>query len=340
MTLYPEHAMTLERDFDLRRFSLANLTVGRIPQTELIEAAAEAGFGAVGLLIMTATPQPLEHELIGNPAAIRETKAALRSNGIRAFDIEAFVLSPDTDLARFRTAMALGAELGATHLSAIGTQWPAGFPAAGAQPSSGSTGLSAGDAQPSSSMSLSAAGMQSSSGTGLSTADTQPSPGAGLLGDEQRVELFARLCDQAAEFGLTVGVEFMLYRDIRDWRDASRMIEAAGRRNAGLIIDTLHFFRAGSRPSDLDGIPADRIAYAQLSDCVAAAPDIAGLPAEARGARLHPGQGVIPLREIIERLPAGIQMVIETPVESERAWSARERARSAAEHARRFFLRS
>ncbi len=321
MTLYPEHAMTLERDFDLRRFSLANLTVGRIPQTELIEAAAEAGFGAVGLLIMTATPQPLEHELIGNPAAIRETKAALRSNGIRAFDIEAFVLSPDTDLARFRTAMALGAELGATHLSAIGTQWPAGFPAAGAG-------------------SHSAAGAQPSPGTGLSAAGTQPSPGAGLLGDEQRVELFARLCDQAAEFGLTVGVEFMLYRDIRDWRDASRMIEAAGRRNAGLIIDTLHFFRAGSQPSDLDGIPADRIAYAQLSDCVAAAPDIAGLPAEARGARLHPGQGVIPLREIIERLPAGIQMVIETPVESERAWSARERARSAAEHARRFFLRS
>lgn len=274
------------KDLDLQHISIANLTVGQTPQTELIQAAAEAGFGAVGLLIMTATSQALQHELIGEPAIIRETKAALKDTGVRVFDIEAFVLSPDTDLERFKPALELGAELGATHISSIGTEL---------------------------------------------------SPHAQLLSDEQRVDLFGRLCDAASEFGLTVGVEFMLYRDIRTWQDGLRMIEGAGRKNAGLIMDTLHYFRAGSKPSDILHIPPNRIAYAQLCDCMAASPRLEDLPAEARTSRLHLGDGAIPLREMIERLPADLQLVIETPVKADSALSTRERARSAAERSSQFF---
>lgn len=270
----------------LRQLSLANLAIGRTPQTELIEVAHAAGFGKIGLLVMTATAQPLQHEVIGRPEVIREVKAALRDTGLRVFDIEAFVLSPQTDLERFRPALELGAELGATHISSIGTEL---------------------------------------------------APEATFLSPEQRIDLFGRLCDEAAQFGLSVGVEFMMYRDIQTWHDALQMIEATRRANAGLILDVLHFFRGGSVPSDLQQIPAHRFAYAQLSDCAPPPVPMERLALEARTSRLHLGQGVIPLAEILEFLPAGLQLVVETPVATETSQTTLERAKSAAAHASRFF---
>ena len=276
----------MTQDTQLKRISLANLTVGRTTQTELIQAAAQAGFGKVGLLIMTATAQPLQHEVIGRPEVVREIKATLEDTGVGVFDIEAFVLSPQTDLERFRPALELGAELGATHISSIGTEF---------------------------------------------------APDATFLSTQQRIDLFGRLCDEAAQFGLTVGVEFMMYRDIRTWRDALQMIAAAGRANAGLILDVLHFFRAGATPSDLLQVPAARIAYAQLSDCVATPLTVEKLAVEARTARLHLGEGAIPLQEILDLLPAGLQLVIETPIAAEANASTLQRAKSAAEHTTDFF---
>ena len=269
----------------LSTISLANLTIGRTPQTELIEAAAAAGFGKVGMLLMTATAQPLQYEVMGQPQVIREVKCALKDTGVRVFDIEAFVISPQTDLERFKPALELGAELGASHISSIGTEF-------------------------------------SSSATFLSS--------------EHRVDLFGRLCDQAAQFGLKVGVEFMLYRDIRTWREALQLVEAAGRTNAGLILDLLHFHRAGASAVDLASIPANRLAYAQLCDCVSTSPALEGLPGEARTSRLHMGDGVISLNAILDQLPQDLQLVVETPIAAEATLSTLERAKSAAARSQAF----
>ena len=274
--------------FALHRMSLANLTVGRVAQQDLITAAAAAGFGKVGLLIMTATAQPLQHELLGRPEMVREVKAALRDTGTRVFDIEAFVLSPATDLARFKPALELGAELGATHISSIGTEL---------------------------------------------------GEGAAFLSPAQRVDLFGRLCDEAMQFGLTVGVEFMLYRDIRTYRDALQLVEAAGRRNAGLILDILHFVRGGGTAADLQAVPAERIAYAQLCDCAQASLPVHALPAEARTSRLHLGDGIAPLWPVLDVLPEELQLVVETPVLAEAGWTTAQRAESAARHTTQFFQR-
>lgn len=105
-----------------RRLSLANLTVGRTPPPDLVRAAAAARFGKVGLLEVSATAQPLQHEVIGRSEVVLEVKAPLRETDMRVFDIEAFVLPPETDLERFRPAMEVGAELGATHIASIYTE--------------------------------------------------------------------------------------------------------------------------------------------------------------------------------------------------------------------------
>jgi sugar phosphate isomerase/epimerase len=270
---------------ELRQVSVANLTVGRLEPVRFIEEAAAAGFGAVGLLLASATPQPLEHEIAGRPDVMRAVKAALRETGLRVFDVEAFVLSPDASIEAYRPYLEAGAELGATHISSVGTQW-----------------------------------------LGNSR----------FLEPSQRIDLFARLCDEAARFGLHVGVEFMLYRDIRTWRDALDLVEAAGRPNAGLILDMLHLHRAGTVPAELAAVPANRIAYAQLCDVAGPSPALDDLPMEARTARLHLGDGDIPLRGFLDLWPETTPLVIETPVPAEAGWPTAERLLSAAGRARTF----
>jgi sugar phosphate isomerase/epimerase len=278
----------MNRTINLRQLSVANLTVGRIDPVEFIEKAAAAGFGAVGLLLMSATSQPLEHEIVGRPNIMRDVKSALAANGMRVFDIEAFILSPQTDRERMRPALAAGAELGATHISSVGTEL---------------------------------------------IGSTQ------FLEPAQRIDLFGSLCDEAARFGLQVGVEFMLYRDIRTWNDALSLIEAAGRQNAGLILDVLHIHRARATPADLAKIPAHRVAYAQLCDAAHRSLALEQLPVEARTGRLHLGDGAIELDNIIDLLPDHTPLVIETPVAAEAAWSIDERLKAAAENANTFFNR-
>jgi hypothetical protein len=43
---------------DLREVSVTNLTIGRMDQVHFIEEAAAAGFGAVGLLLVTVGSGP------------------------------------------------------------------------------------------------------------------------------------------------------------------------------------------------------------------------------------------------------------------------------------------
>jgi sugar phosphate isomerase/epimerase len=104
-------------------------------------------------------------------------------------------------------------------------------------------------------------------------------------------------------------------------------------------VDVLHLFRAGTQPAELAGVPANRLAYAQFCDAVAGPPAPADLPAEARSTRLHLGEGVIPLHDILDVLPEHTPLVIETPVAAEAAWPTARRQQSAAADAQAFFQR-
>jgi sugar phosphate isomerase/epimerase len=102
------------------------------------------------------------------------------------------------------------------------------------------------------------------------------------------VESFAGLCDRAGP-DLTVALEFMPYSGIPNLAAAWHILENAGRRNSGLIIDAWHWARADMTPADLVGVPADRVISVQLCD-VRAEP-MNRMRAESLGYRLPPGQG-------------------------------------------------
>ncbi len=131
--------------------------------------------------------------------------------------------------------------------------------------------------------------------------------------DETRfAECFGALCDLAAPFGLSLGLEFMRYRALASLGQTQRAIEIAKRSNSSLVIDTLHFFRAEHSIADLADIDPAKISFVQLSDAPAKAPSLDKLAGEARGDRLVPGAGDLPLKGFLQAIP-DVPISVEVP---------------------------
>lgn len=148
--------------------------------------------------------------------------------------------------------------------------------------------------------------------------------------EARTLERFCDLCDRAQQYGLHVCLEFAIYTGVRTLADAVRVVKQSGCANASVLIDALHFSRSGGRPSDIAGVDASLLKYAQICDAVAAIPTETGdLIREARTGRLLPGEGVLPLRDLVAALPAEIPLVIEAPVRATAALPLLTRAQRA-----------
>jgi sugar phosphate isomerase/epimerase len=145
-----------------------------------------------------------------------------------------------------------------------------------------------------------------------------------------------RLCRLAAERGLTVGLEFMVYRRIRTLTAARAAIAEAGQPNLGLLLDPLHLDRSGGTVEEVAALPPGLVAYAQLCDAPAARPAPDALAQEAGRGRLLPGEGELPLRAFISALPPDMPVSVEVPDRAGSGLSPAERAVRAAAAARSF----
>ena len=153
---------------------------------------------------------------------------------------------------------------------------------------------------------------------------------AGNDPDESRlVANFAALAALAAPLHLSLALEPMPWTDVRDVHAARRVVEASGARNAGILVDAIHFDRAGNVPADLAGVPPARLPYAQLCDAPAARPrDTETLLHQARAERLMPGDGGLDLAGLVRALPPAIPISLEVPMRTlAKTMNARERAR-------------
>ena len=93
---------------------LAALTVLELTPPEMVSCAVDAGFDCLGLRLIPATPQEVQHPMVGDTPLVRETERRLKDTGLRVLDIEIFRLRPDTVVADYEAALATGARLGAT----------------------------------------------------------------------------------------------------------------------------------------------------------------------------------------------------------------------------------
>lgn len=122
-------------------------------------------------------------------------------------------------------------------------------------------------------------------------------------------EGFARLCDDAAEAGLRVALEFVSFSNVIDLPTAWQIVSTANRPNSGLIIDLAHHVRAGRDDAALRGIPADRIFTVQICDGPLERP--ADLLDEALYHRAMPGTGAFDAPGFLQLLA---QMGVEASV--------------------------
>lgn len=99
---------------------------------------------------------------------------------------------------------------------------------------------------------------------------------------------YRRLCDRAADHGLQVAMEFKGNRPVKDVRTAALVLDIADRPNAGISLDSYHFFRSTSTFDELRALGAAAIGCIQLND--AAGPGEWASEEQAER-RLLPGDG-------------------------------------------------
>ncbi|MGX1787905.1 sugar phosphate isomerase/epimerase family protein [Bosea sp. NPDC055332] len=125
---------------------------------------------------------------------------------------------------------------------------------------------------------------------------------------------FAALCELAGRYGLRVDLEFMRWRAVATVGQAEAVVRGAGRSNGAILVDALHLSRSGGQPEDLRAIPASMLRAAQLCDADGVMPKLdEDIVAEAREGRLPPGEGTLPLAELLAALPADATLSVEMP---------------------------
>ncbi len=129
--------------------------------------------------------------------------------------------------------------------------------------------------------------------------------------DEGRLrEAFFELGNLASRHGLHVNLEPMPWVEVSTVAKAKRVLE--GNRNASLLVDPIHFYRADNSLADLEGA---RMRYLQFCDAHPGRPtEVGELIRQARGDRLFPGEGALDLRGLLRATPEGLPLSLEVPV--------------------------
>lgn len=129
------------------------------------------------------------------------------------------------------------------------------------------------------------------------------------------LDQFAALTEHAARRDIGTVVEPVPGLTIGDLPTGLAATNHVGRSEFRLLVDTMHLARSGSGASELAALDPERIGYAQLNDTTLR-PRIDNYMEEAMFERLVPGEGDLPLRDILAALPTDIVIEIEVPQRS------------------------
>ncbi len=126
---------------------------------------------------------------------------------------------------------------------------------------------------------------------------------------------FEQICVSAGDLGLTIILEFMPARALATLELAIRLLGETEQRNTAILIDPLHLARSGGTPEDVRRADAKLFPFAQFCDGMLkpGEPDLSllGQAAMDTGARCLPGEGMLPLRPLLDALPADLPLSIE-----------------------------
>ncbi len=219
-----------------RLLSLAAGTVPDLGPAEAVDAAAAAGFPAVGVWFDPAT---------WSAQVLRSVAARLDHHGLIAFDIEPIMLGSADDHGEAIVDAAV--ELGARHVLVASREADNGVVAA----------------------------------------------------------RLASLAARVESSPVTLVLEFLPALGVRSFAQASSIVDAVGHPAVGVLVDALHLARAGENPEVLRAAPAGLLPYLQLCDAGAPPDDTSpmGLIREALHGRFLPGEGELPLDQLLAAVP-------------------------------------
>jgi 4-hydroxyphenylpyruvate dioxygenase len=114
----------------------------------------------------------------------------------------------------------------------------------------------------------------------------------------QAARAFRELCQYAAQFNMKVALEFVgISQQINGINAAGELIDLAGVENAGIALDSYHFFAGPSTLKHLEAFPLSKIHVVHLADAPA---DLSDPRFEMD--RQMPGHGELPLVEFAQIL--------------------------------------
>lgn len=115
-------------------------------------------------------------------------------------------------------------------------------------------------------------------------------------------ERYAKICDQAAEFGLDVNMEFPIVSCMTTFRETVQMQKRVGKPNLKVFVDTLYAHLDQLTPEDLLAVPEEDYGIIHLCDCPL---NIAGdIMSVVREGRAYCGLGQARLVEMLKAMPA------------------------------------
>jgi sugar phosphate isomerase/epimerase len=128
-----------------------------------------------------------------------------------------------------------------------------------------------------------------------------------VIGDDpewdRMVQNFARMCENASQFGLVLALEAPENRLALTTLDLNlKLIEDSGATNACIDIDPVQFFRSGGSIADLKSVDPALMPYTQLCDTT---------EKEAGAPLCMAGDGIVPLHELLDVMPDGLPLSIE-----------------------------
>lgn len=121
---------------------------------------------------------------------------------------------------------------------------------------------------------------------------------------DEAIEKFAKLCDLADQYGLTVDLEFVPIASVSKLADAVEILNTVNKDNAGLMIDIHHFHRSHDKVEDLKELPHEWFRFLHLCDAPGEIPeDREEMIRIVREARSYVGEGGIDVASIINSIP-------------------------------------
>jgi sugar phosphate isomerase/epimerase len=130
---------------------------------------------------------------------------------------------------------------------------------------------------------------------------------------EEAIEKFAKLCDLAAQYGLTVELEYVPIASVSNLAEALEILNTVKKDNAGLMIDIHHFHRANDKVEDLKNVPSKWFRFLHLCDAPGEIPeDKEEMIRIVREGRSYVGEGGIDVASIVKSIPQ-VPYSIELP---------------------------